>query len=274
MKKMISVLSASIMMATSLTTLSVSAVETNELSVVKTPVTTNIVADDGTVIPAGAVAINVNIENNTGFSHAATVLELGNSYNVILNEDERPVVSIGEVLGDSLYSTNENDNRVAFVNASGDEKLGDGLLFTIYAYEDASSSDNGIIVFDTEEVEASSVSTANAANGFYICGDVTDDDRINSSDSSQVLAAINKTGRTELPYNIASALPSYYLPYSSTVKAAYLWGYEDANGNPKSIGSHAAEVILDYYSAQSANKTFVPDPEDANGLLIGYAFPL
>lgn len=273
MKKFISLIASTVLTVSSLTAVSSFAVNNqNELSVSKTVLSSDVTADDGTVIPAGAVAINVNIDNNTGFSYATTVLELGSSYDVITDENNSPIVSTGTLLEDSIYSTKENNNRVSFANASGDEKLGNGLLFTIYAYEDITSSDNGIVVFDTEEVLASSVSLTSSAEGYYICGDVDDDDFINASDSSTVLASLRRTGRDSIPYDIAKNVPSFYFPNASTVKAAYLWGVN----NPKyrDVDAHTAEIILDYYASNSAGTSYVPDEEDADGLLLGYAFPL
>ena len=273
MKKFISLIASTVLTVSSLTAVSSFAVNNhNELSVSKTVLSSDVTADDGTVIPAGAVAINVNIDNNTGFSYATTVLELGSSYDVITDENNSPIVSTGTLLEDSIYSTKENNNRVSFANASGDEKLGNGLLFTIYAYEDTTSSDNGIVVFDTEEVLASSVSLTSSAEGYYICGDVDDDDFINASDSSAVLAALEKTGVRTLPYTVAAGVPKLYFPNASTVKAAYLWGVD----NPKyrDVDTDTAAIILDYYASNSAGTPYVPDEEDADGLLIGYAFPL
>ena len=262
MKKIMSILASAVLTVSSLSVISASAVESNELSITKTPVTADTFADDGTVIPAGAVAINVNITNNSGFDSSMIKIELGDNYDIINNINENPALSVGSAMGESRVAVSGNDT-IAVVSASASETSADGLLFTVFAYENATSDDD-INVVDSEfsvctEEDLVSPLATRAAKKSYTIGDVDEDGYINSADASRVLRAIsihedscdrNCKNKEILPVKEAKDHMLFYFPKTT-------FGPEAADVFDKGkIIKKCADDILGYYSCISSGKNY------------------
>ena len=262
MKKIMSILASAVLTVSSLSVISASAVESNELSITKTPVTADTFADDGTVIPAGAVAINVNITNNSGFDSSMIKIELGDNYDIINNINENPALSVGSAMGESRVAVSGNDT-IAVVSASASETSADGLLFTVFAYENATSDDD-INVVDSEfsvctEEDLVSPLATRAAKKSYTIGDVDEDGYINSADASRVLRAIsihkdscdrNCKNKEILPVKEAKDNMLFYFPNTT-------FGPEAADVfKSGKIRKECADDILGYYSCISSGKNY------------------
>ena len=250
-------------------TLGAVAAENDNILSVSTQVLTNGTVVDDTVIPAGSVAISVNISNNAGFSSTTTKLHLGDAYNILVCDENKPVVSNGSLLQDSIVNSATNDNYIAVVSASGSNQTADGELFTFYALIDEMSLDDSIELVDETENEITV--SDNIINGssehIYVKGDCNDDDVVNAVDASYVLSALQRCGQSALPYSIAS-LPYMYLWYFPdiyVIDAAYIW-----SDNRDITVENTADIITDYYSMHSVGLLY---PHE-DGLLIGYAFPV
>ncbi|MBP5431977.1 hypothetical protein [Ruminococcus sp.] len=269
MKKAISTVSAILLAATSISALSTSAIEINSFNDISFE--TNTVVEDmfvnGVSVPAGYTAITVNISNNTGFSGSTTKFELGDAYSVLLDENDELVISVGDVLEDSIVHGATNENLVAIASACGEDETSDGELFTFYASKDLLSNDDSIeIVDDFEDVSIVQNDIIMGSSGnYYLKGDVNDDDYIDVVDACQVLAALSRCGQSELPYSVASLLPNYYFPNIYVIDAAYIW-----SDNRNITEDNTANIITAYYTKISVGQLY----PHQDGLLIGYAYPV
>lgn len=270
MKKIISFIASTMMTASSLTAVSsfaLNAEETqNKLSVSKTVLSDDITTDNGTVIPAGVSAINVSISENTGFDSTMTKLELGNGYDIITDENGKPVISKGNVMEDSIIVPVSNENVIAVTSASADKTSDNGVMFTVFAYENP-SADNSINIADSK-IESSNYTAQNFVMPLsmneeieYVIGDAYGDGVIDSVDASQVLHAIDLNNGVAMRVTLANLHIDTYLPYALCAEAA------DTNKN-KIISNEDAENILDYYGYLSSGKTQA-DYQKKTGLLIG-----
>lgn len=251
MKKFISTLVASLMAVSAFTAVSASAlnVETNNALVITTEsLKTAITADNGTVIPAGATSVTVSISGNTGFSAKSVKLDVG-SANVIVDESGMPVVDSGDVLGNSLISSAENNGVVMLVSASAEENTSDGDMFTFYVSD--SSADVSVIAVDPQ-IEAESMAMPFSTRYSYQLGDVNGDKYIDSIDATYILSAIStyteKNNDDVLPVSTANQNISLYFPYYTPRKA------EVADVNESgSITNLDAQFVMNYYAAMATN---------------------
>lgn len=246
--------------------LGAAAAEDDNILSVSTQILTNGTVVNDTVIPAGSVAISVNISDNSGFNSTTTKLHLGEAYDIIVFEDNKPVVSNGSLLQDSIVNSATNENYIAVVSASGSSETSDGELFTFYAIIDETSLDDSIEFVEDEITISDNIINGSSGN-FYVKGDCNDDDVVNAVDASYVLSALQRCGQSALPYSIAS-LPNMYLWYFPdiyVIDAAYIW-----SDNRDITAENTADIITDYYSMHSVGLLY---PHE-DGLLIGYAFPV
>jgi len=264
MKKIFSTLIASIMSVSVLTAVSVSAASATDVDAlaVSTETVATATTVDGTSIPAGTVAITVSVSNNSGFSTSSVKLDLGSAYDVVLDSEGKPVVSAGTALGESLIGSYNKEDIVVITSASVDENTVNGEMFTFYAYTDEASSDNSIIILDSEMDEttlsdASGISTCSNMDGFYICGDINGDGVITAVDAANILSALDLINRTELHYLLASLNPQYYFPGIISPKAAYIWtlDFSDIYAVPP-VTNETSQEILDYYACQQADEPY------------------
>lgn len=230
------------------------AAEDNALSVSSQVISTDAEVD-GTVIPAGSVAVTVSIANNAGFSSYSTKLLLGSAYDIILDENNRPIVESGAAIGDSRIGSSYKNNTVVVSTASAGENTEDGAMFTIFASVDDSKKETNISVFDNSHMDYGT-KLQPTRTAYYRVGDVNSDNNINSEDASDVLAAIQMTGTGQLPYLIASLIPNVYFPNISDIRSAYIWSLPMEFPDVPSIRVTTADEILDFYSCQSTGQPY------------------
>lgn len=252
MKKFVSLIASTVLTVSSLTVVSASAVESNELSITATPVTSNIVADDGTVIPAGVVALTVNINNNYGFDSSATKLDVGMFADVVVNESGRPVVTKGDVLNDFIIASALNNGTIVVSSASDNNTNADGEMFTIYVADNYSGVNIEDITNEVISTEIGNTVTTLSTRYTYCIGDVDNDGYINSSDSSQLLYAISqfKDSYPDAEFTVDFA-NDHISDYFSFIRCAEV---ADTNKDDK-IRKADANNILQFYTYISAGYT-------------------
>lgn len=261
MKKFVSTFAASLMAVSALTAVSASALNikaNNALAITTDFLKTSITADNGTVIPAGAISVTVSISGNTGFSAKSVKLDVG-SADVIVDESGSPVVDSGDVLGNSLIGSAENNGIVMLASASADELKSDGEMFTFYVASD--SAEVAIIDVDVEVAVTDDIMPMASLHS-YIIGDVSGNGYINSIDSTHILMAIKEYRDTigagddddvSLPVGVANGNLSKYFPYDSIERAEAA----DCDKNDE-IDEDDAGYVLEYYSELAVGK----NPED------------
>lgn len=216
MKKFISAISASILAVSALPVVTASAVsvEENIISVSTETVSETLTVDE-TVIPAGAIAVTVNIAGNSGFISTTTKLDLG-AYDVISNEKGTPVAVTGNTTYDSLVTGSVNEEIAVFTTVGTKEDDTDGSIFTFYVNGN-NSAISDITVSDFETVGyadiASSLMSAyslNNAPGYYKIGDVNNNGYVDSVDATITQMAIGKNNGKKISVADANANLTYY----------------------------------------------------------------
>ncbi|MDE5557027.1 MAG: hypothetical protein K2J32_04945 [Ruminococcus sp.] len=194
MKKIISTLIASLMAVSTFTAVSVSA--SNVSAINKYTISTSTVENDTVVeeatIPAGSVAITVNINNNLGFTASATKLNVGELADVVVDEAGRPVVTKGDVLGDDFITASAVKNGTVVVSSASAKKTNtDGEMFTIYIADNYSGVSVKDITNEPVLIETDTESEKNAAEAYrYKIGNINNDRYIDAVDASILLGAI------------------------------------------------------------------------------------
>ena len=106
----------------------------NAVNVSYSTVAETFTAADGTVIPAGATAVTLSIENNTGFSASDITLSATAD---LLGTDGLVTATNGSAYGDAIVSAAQNGSKVVVTSASLDNSKNDGTLVTLYTTSDA-----------------------------------------------------------------------------------------------------------------------------------------
>lgn len=275
-EKIMSTIIASAMTVSAITAITASAinvVEKNSLSVSTETVDSAIIVE-GTKIPAGAVAVTVNVSNNAGFSSSSTNISLGNAYTPITDENDMLVVESGSAIGDSFICGSANGELVNVATASG-EDLYNGEMFTFYVSVNALSDDDTIEIVNTESENISSITRKAVENsrvgGYYCVGDVNNDGSIDSSDSSFILAAEHINNDNKISIAVANANLSYYFPNAANIVCAQaanpICNAVDSNSNgyvddselragllSGHINDADAQDVLTYYSLASTGQ--------------------
>lgn len=184
---------------------------------------------------------------------------------MLLDNDNNPIVSVGSVIEDSLYSCSEKDNFLAFVTASAVDEDANGEIFTFYVNKDESSKDASIALLDIANGTPTSLdenaSIMSGSRGYYISGDFNDDDIIDARDATACLTGLNRSGMSALPHYIAVIMQTFLFPDINYIDSAYIW-----SDKQDMTAENTAQVVLNYYAATSAGNPF-PRP---SGLLVGY----
>ncbi len=262
MKKLISSLTAFIMVATSVSAISVLAADKPiDILQIKTQTLTNsVTADNGMTVPAGSVAVTVNIKNNAGFNSSANKLIIGNAYSFIADSEISPAITAGEVMGDSIVCAVENNSEIVVTSASAEYNYSDGEMFTFYLEKNNSSNDTSISFAEISDVAISSASAVSTystndtyLNFFY--GDVnapfTGTFLIDVRDASFVLGTIadyeKETGDKFLPVNLANSNLDKYFPYAVCAQTA------DVDKSGKISEADAKDIMLFYSCASTSS---------------------
>lgn len=251
MKKIISTLAAVMATVTSFASVSASAVNMTSTDVytISTSTIQNDTVVDETVIPAGSVAITVNINNNDGFASSATKLNVGTSADVVVDETGCPVITKGNVLDDSITASAVNNGTVVVSSASSKKTSKDGEMFTIYVADNYSGASVEDITDKSVSIATDNTAATLSTKYVYRIGNVDNDKYINSVDASQVLVAIedyNKKYSGDLTVKFANAHISEYFPYVFCSEVA------DTNKDGK-IRKADANNILKFYTYVSTD---------------------
>lgn len=257
MKKVISTLAATMIATASIASTSALAVNVhvlNEYSLSTNIIRNDIVVDDITV-PAGSLAVTVNISNNTGFSSSSTNISLGDAYAPITDENDMLVVESGSVIGDSCICGATNGELITVATASGEDNLNDGDMFTFYVASNTSSGAETIEIVNTTSEDISTTmrkaaATMTSTSAYFKVGDIDNDGFVDSTDASFVLRAISINNGDKLSIANANANLSYYFP-----------------DTPNTVCAQVANPICPAYDAD--NKNGIDDNELRAGLLKG-----
>lgn len=245
MKKIMSTIIASAMTVSVTATVSVSALNLKEekLLSVSTEIVASAMTIDGTEVPTGAIAITIDINNNDGFNHSATKLDIGSS-NVIVDSTGRPVISKGSMLNDAIISSAKKNNTLVVSSASATTINTDGEMFTFYVSGNYSNTIVTDISDETINTNVEKAISPRSTRYTYYIGDVHHDGSINSSDASTILAAIAtyaETSTGDLTVNIANDNITTYFPNIHYAEAA------DTSKDGK-IRRVDANNVLDFYT--------------------------
>lgn len=191
----ISILSALTMLA-SVAAMPVSAANTDAYSVSYETLTQQVVVEDGTVVPAGAVAVTVSVEGNTGFNNKTLALQVDDGYEVMVDQNGSPVTTLGKALKGFDAESAVSENKVCIASAAAFNTDTDGDLFTVYAIKtDSAVAENAVAVITQPEEEVMPISLY--AKGRI--GDVNNDSTINSVDAAEIFSVVGERGVINYP---------------------------------------------------------------------------
>lgn len=253
MKKMISGVISGAIAISSLTTMLSNASsinKTNILNISSKSINEDLVLEDGNVIPAGAVALTVNISNNEGFDSSATKLCIEDA-DYLVDKNGNPIILKGELLNNSIIAGAIKDNNIVVSSASAVEANSDGDMFTVFV----STSPSDVVAFDISNSPiCDNQNNTRSTRYTYYIGDVNNDiSYIDAVDASQLLHALElyDSGNQYafLPVSYANANLSTYFPYLDFAEAA------DTNKNGY-IESTDANNILAFYSYVAVGHTW------------------
>lgn len=265
-RKMVALTSAVTMLA-SLAAMSASATQiNNDYSVSYETLTEAVVTEDGTAVPAGAVAVTMSIEGNTGFAANTLALQIADNYNVLKTTDGKPVLEKGAVLDEFHIAVEENQNKICVATAAGFETNRDGELFTVYVTEtDVSELDDTVAAIVKPEEDMTPIPLSVYATGLR--GDVNGDSRINAVDASLIYRAVDQYGiGTEdykyIQYPDLEYYPTYFrtvFPNTPGPGAVNCFDSEECIRNlilygidSRVVDKYDAEEILQYSASQGA----------------------
>ena len=255
-KKIIAALSAATMVSACAGVVASAAEAVNAVNVSYSTVAETFTAADGTVVPAGATAVTLSIENNTGFSASDITL---NATADLLAVDGMVAATNGSAYGDATVSAAQNGSKVVVTSASLDNSKNDGTLVTLYTTSDAK-----VTVEDAsfESVKNNEISCYTSQQyDFYVIGDLNSDEQVNSKDAAIMLSAYNiaeadgsllttANGKALMVF-IAKMNPAKYkLDSAKKVEAA------DGNKDGRIMNCDDVKQLLNYAAATGAGLTY------------------
>lgn len=262
-RKTMSIVSAAAILA-SIAAMPVSAAGINAYSVSYETLTSAITTDDGSTVPAGAVAVTMSIDNNAGFDSNTMTLDFIDSCNVFTNDAGKPIVQKGKVLEGAMMGTaiGDEENRICISAAMSDLCESNGSLFTVYI---ATNNTCDIVEKWTAEGKAVSDAELNAflntgsstfsrpgPGGFqYRAGDCNNNNEVDAKDAALILQAMEQTNGEDL---IVSELWTDYL-YLTYFPSILVPEQADADGNTY-INDYDSTVILDFSAAEGAGTEY------------------
>ena len=178
-KKIIAALAAATMVASCAGVVASADEAVNAVNVSYSTVAETFTAADGTVIPAGATAVTLSIENNTGFSASDITL---NATADLLAVDGMVTATNGSAYGDAIVSAAQNGSKVVITSASLDDSKADGTLVTFYTTSDAEVTVEDATFKSAKQMEDASAIAVCSSDDYYRIGDLNNDDNIDSTD--------------------------------------------------------------------------------------------
>ena len=260
-KKIIAALSAATMVSACAGVVASADEAVNAVNVSYSTVAETFTAADGTVVPAGATAVTLSIENNTGFSASDITL---NATADLLGTDGLVTATNGSAYGNATVSAAQNGSKVVITSASLDDSKNDGTLVTFYTTSDAE-----VTVEDAsfESVKNNEISCYTSQQyDFYVIGDLNSDEQVNSKDAAIMLSAYNiaeadgslltTANGKALMVSIAKMNPAKYkLDSAKKVEAAD--GNKDGRiMNCDDVNYSDVKQLLNYASATCAGLTY------------------
>ena len=178
-KKIIAALAAATMVASCAGVVASAAEAVNAVNVSYSTVAETFTAADGTVVPAGATAVTLSIENNTGFSASDITLSATAD---LLGTDGLVTATNGSAYGNATVSAAQNGSKVVITSASLDDSKDDGTLVTFYTTSDAEVTVEDATFKSAKQMEDASAIAVCSSDDYYRIGDLNNDDNINSTD--------------------------------------------------------------------------------------------
>ena len=178
-KKIIAALSAATMVTSCAGVVASAAEAVNAVNVSYSTVAETFTAADGTVVPAGATAVTLSIENNTGFSASDITLSATAD---LLGTDGLVTATNGSAYGNATVSAAQNGSKVVITSASLDDSKNDGTLVTFYTTSDAEVTVEDATFKSAKQMEDASAIAVCSSDDYYRIGDLNNDDNINSTD--------------------------------------------------------------------------------------------
>ena len=259
-KKIIAALAAATMVASCAGVVASADEAVNAVNVSYSTVAEAFTAADGTVVPAGATAVTLSIENNTGFSASDITLSATAD---LLGTDGLVTATNGSAYGNATVSAAQNGSKVVITSASLDDSKNDGTLVTFYTTSDAE-----VTVEDAsfESVKNNEISCYTSQQyDFYVIGDLNSDEQVNSKDAAIMLSAYNiaeadgsltTANGKALMVSIAKMNPAKYkLDSAKKVEAAD--GNKDGRiMNCDDVNYSDVKQLLNYAAATGAGLTY------------------
>ena len=185
-KKIIAALAAATMVTSCAGVVASAAEAVNAVNVSYSTVAETFTAADGTVVPAGATAVTLSIENNTGFSASDITLSATAD---LLGTDGLVTATNGSAYGDATVSAAQNGSKVVITSASLDDSKSDGTLVTFYTTSDAEVTVEDAAFKSAKQIEDESAIAVYSDDDYYRIGDLDNDDNIDSTDMFYQLQA-------------------------------------------------------------------------------------
>ena len=185
-KKIIAALAAATMVTSCAGVVASAAEAVNAVNVSYSTVAETFTAADGTVVPAGATAVTLSIENNTGFSASDITLSATAD---LLGTDGLVTATNGSTYGDATVSAAQNGSKVVITSASLDDSKNDGTLVTFYTTSDAEVTVEDAAFKSAKQIEDESAIAVYSDDDYYRVGDLDNDDNIDSTDMFYQLQA-------------------------------------------------------------------------------------
>ncbi len=276
-RRTMSMVSAAVILA-SVVAMPVSAAEINAYSVSYETLTTAITTEDGSTVPAGAVAVTMSINNNSGFDANTFKLNIKDGSAIMLNEEGTPIVDTGNVLNGAMIGAAENEGLLCVTAAMGQSNCANGELFTVYVTSTDSSvvniaemvsvqPENLTEITETEITLPGTAQTYSFIENGYICfygGDCNNDNQVNSVDASLIMQALNGMNPMSLDvdnYNYANYFPSVIRNDQPDANGD---GFITHSGSPTPQNSDA-QTILSYAASEGVGKTYTGYGSDTVG---------
>ena len=178
-KKIIAAMAAATMVASCAGVVASADEAVNAVNVSYSTVAETFTAADGTVVPAGATAVTLSIENNTGFSASDITLSATAD---LLGTDGLVTATNGSAYGNATVSAAQNGSKVVITSASLDDSKDDGTLVTFYTTSDAEVTVEDATFKSAKQMEDASAIAVCSSDDYYRIGDLNNDDNINSTD--------------------------------------------------------------------------------------------
>ena len=186
LKKAIAALAAATMVTSCAGVVASADEAVNAVNVSYSTVAETFTAADGTVVPAGATAVTLSIENNTGFSASDITLSATAD---LLGTDGLVTATNGSAYGDATVSAAQNGSKVVITSASLDESKNDGTLVTFYTTSNAEVTVEDAAFKSAKQIEDESAIAVYSDDDYYRVGDLDNDDNIDSTDMFYQLQA-------------------------------------------------------------------------------------